>query len=333
MSWTLGPVVGVGADSLKAALAGGTSVTFTGSGVLTAGTLAINGGDNQVAVINNAVPEPPSVIVKTPGVAGVPVERVRVEWSVTAGGGSASTDANLTFANGIINNGWMLGGSAGVNNQSLTATVPGLAGSPVTFVATAVNPPTQMALVSGDGQTGIAGQPLPAPLVVILRDASNVPVPGITVSWLAEDGGGSLSGGTSTTDAAGHAAITLTVGTVVGSNNQTVTCTSSGLAGSPVTFTASVVAAAASQIAKSSGDAQTAAVGTLLPQPIAVVVKDTYGNVKSGVTVNWAAVGRERQHDGGLVGHRRGGDRLDRLDDRHDRGDWQPIRDRQRCRT
>ena len=69
-----------------------------------------------------------------------------------------------------------------------------------------------------------------------------------------------------------------------------MTAAVTGLAGSPVSFTASVVAAAASQIAKSSGDAQTATVNTLLPQPITVVVKDTYGNVKSGVTVNWAAV-------------------------------------------
>ena len=91
------------------------------------------------------------------------------------------------------------------------------------------------------------------------------------------------------TDAAGHASIGLTVGTTAGAANQTVTGAVTGLAGSPVIFGASVVAAAASQIAKSSGDAQTATVNTALAQPIAVVVKDTYGNVKSGVTVNWAA--------------------------------------------
>jgi hypothetical protein len=222
----------------------------------------------------------------------VPVGGVQVSWVVTAGGGSVEFATTYTGVEGVTANTWTIGGTIGTNNQGLTATVAGLVGSPVTFVASAQGPPTQIAMVSGDGQTGQAGQALAQRFVVEVLDATNAPVAGVTVSWQVTGGGGQfdmidLSG--NPTDANGLGSKRLFVGTAAGANNQTVTASVAGLAGSPVTFTASVVAAAASQIAKSSGDAQTATVGALLPQPIAAVVKDTYGNVKSGVTVNWAA--------------------------------------------
>lgn len=37
-----------------------------------------------------------------------------------------------------------------------------------------------------------------------------------------------------------------------------------------------------------SGDAQTTAAGTLLPEPLSVAVIDLFGSVKVGVTVTWA---------------------------------------------
>jgi len=290
IAWTLGPLVGAGVHSLRASISALVNATFTATGTLTAGTLAINGGDNQSAVVNTAVAIGPSVLVKSPGAGGVPVAGVVVNWAVTSGGGAPSAATSTTNAAGVASIGWTIGGTVGSNNQGLSATVAGLTGSPVGFVASGTAPPTQIASFSGNAQTGSAGQALAQPLVVLVRNAVNAPVAGVLVAWQATAGGGALSAPTSITDAAGHASIGLTVGTTAGATNQTVTGTVAGLAGSPVTFTASVVAAAASQIAKSSGDAQTATVGSLLPQPIAVVVKDTYGNVKSGVTVNWAAV-------------------------------------------
>ncbi len=289
MAWTLGHVVGVGVHSLKASISAATFVTFTASGVLTAGTLSLNGGDNQSGVVNTQLAVSPSVLVKTPGAGGVPVSGVSVAWAVTAGGGNVLSAASTTGVNGVATNFWTVGGTAGANNQGLSATVAGLTGSPVTFVASATGPPTQIAMFSGDGQTGAAGQALAQPLVVLVRDAASAPVAGVTVTWQVSAGGGTLSAPTSITDAAGHASIGLTVGTTAGVANQTVTGAVTGLAGSPVIFGASVVAGAAVDITKSSGDAQTATVGSLLPQPIAVVVKDAYGNVKSGATVEWAA--------------------------------------------
>jgi len=289
MSWSLGPRVGVGVHALKASLGAAPFVTFTASGVLTAGTLALNGGDNQSGVINTQLAASPSVLVKTPGAGAVPVSGVTVNWAVTAGGGSVLSNVSTTDNSGVATNFWTVGGTAGADNQGLSATVAGLTGSPVTFVASATAPPTQMAAFSGDAQSGAAGAALAQPFVVLVQNAASAPVAGVTVAWAVTAGGGTLSAPTSVTDASGHAQVTLTVGTTAGAGNQSVTAAVTGLAGSPVTFTASVTAAAAQQIAKSSGDAQTATVNTALAQPIAVVVKDAFGNVKSGVTVNWAA--------------------------------------------
>lgn len=288
MAWTLGPTVGTGVHSLRAAV-GAYNATFTASGALTAGTLTLNGGDNQSGVAGAAVAVQPSVLVKTPGGAGVPVAGVTVGWAVTAGGGTPSAAASVTNGSGVASVGWTLGSTPGSNNQGLSATVAGLTGSPVAFVASATAPPTQMTLSSGDAQTGTAGQALAQPLVVLVRDAGSNPVAGVVVSWQVAAGGGTLGAATSVTNGSGLASMTYTVGTTAGAGNQTVNASVTGLAGSPVGFTASVVAAAASQIAVSSGDNQTATVATMLAQPIAVVVRDAFGNAKSGVTVNWAA--------------------------------------------
>ena len=132
-----------------------------------------------------------SVMVKTP--IGVPVRGVPVSWAVTAGGGSVLSATTIT-GDGVATNYWSVGGTIGTNNQGLSASGAGLTGSPVNFVASATAPPTQMALFSGDAQTGTAGQALAQPLVVLVRDAASAPVAGVTVTWQVTAGGGTLSG-------------------------------------------------------------------------------------------------------------------------------------------
>lgn len=288
MTWTLGPQVGASIHSLRAAV-GAYNTTFTASGALTAGTLTLNGGDNQSGVASGPVAVQPSVLVKTPGGAGVPVSGVTVGWAVTAGGGTPSAATSVSNGAGVASIGWTLGATPGTNNQGLSATVAGLTGSPVAFVASATAPPTQMAYSSGNAQTAAAGQALAQPLVVVVRDAGSNPVAGVVVSWQVTAGGGTLGAATSITNGSGLASMSYTVGTTAGVGNQGVSASVTGLTGSPVGFTASVVAGTASQIAVSSGDNQTATVATALAQPIVVVVKDAFGNVKQGVTVNWAA--------------------------------------------
>ena len=163
------------------------------------------------------------MLVKTPAPGALPVSGVTVNWAVTAGGGNVLSAVSTTDITGVALNSWTVGGTAGTNNQGLTASVAGLTGSPVTFVASAAAPPTQIASFSGDAQTGAAGQALAQPFVVLVRNAVSAPVAGVTGQLGVTAGGGALPTSTSVTDAAGHASIGLTVGTVAGAGNQTVT--------------------------------------------------------------------------------------------------------------
>ena len=93
--------------------------------------------------------------------------------------------------------------------------------------------PTQIAAVSGDGQSGRIEQPLADPLVVAVTDESGNAVPGVSVTWAAQ-GGGSVSATSTETGSSGRASVTRILGPTVG--QQTTTATVSGLQGSPVTF-------------------------------------------------------------------------------------------------
>jgi subtilisin family serine protease len=95
--------------------------------------------------------------------------------------------------------------------------------------------------VSGDAQTGRVSTPLGAPFVVKAIDAAGQPVGGLSVTWAVTAGGGSVSPASPTTDGSGLTSATLTLGTTVGSDNQTVTASASHALGSPVTFLASAV--------------------------------------------------------------------------------------------
>jgi hypothetical protein len=96
---------------------------------------------------------------------------------------------------------------------------------------------TQMALNAGDKQTASLGAAVKIAPSVIVKDAKNDPVAGTTVTFAVATGGGSVTGASAVTNAAGIAtAGSWTLGTTAGAN--TLTATSAGLSGSPVTFTA-----------------------------------------------------------------------------------------------
>lgn len=68
-----------------------------------------------------------------------------------------------------------------------------------------------LAIESGNAQRGSPGQPLELPLVATVHDASGAPTAGVTVSWIADDGG-TIAPPTSITDAQGSVSATWTLG-------------------------------------------------------------------------------------------------------------------------
>lgn len=68
----------------------------------------------------------------------------------------------------------------------------------------------QLAVVSGDGQAGMAGTPAAAPLVVQATLPGGAPLANATVTWTITSGGGTLGQATTLTDANGQAQNTYT---------------------------------------------------------------------------------------------------------------------------
>src|ERR1043165_7813916 len=103
--------------------------------------------------------------------------------------------------------------------------------APIAIAAT----PTQMVLAAGNNQIAPANTRVQGEVCVLVTDADNKPVPGVSVTWGDVTGGGSLFGATELTDSTGIATLGgWQLGPAAGPN--TTTATSAGL--NSVTFTA-----------------------------------------------------------------------------------------------
>ena len=195
-----------------------------GSGVvlvryLAASNLSIEAGNNQTAAVTDTLPIAPAVKITDP--SGNPIGGVDVSFAVASGGGSITPTTPITTnALGVASlTSWTLGTVAG--EQTLTATVEGLSGSPLTITATATPGPgerlgmkTQPSPLVSNGQA-FATQP-----VIQLLDVwgNIVQQSGVVVSAVIESGGGVLGGTLSaTTDALGLASFSdLSITGVIG---------------------------------------------------------------------------------------------------------------------
>lgn len=179
----------------------------------------------------------------------------------------------------------------GTHVATVWVSAPGVDNGPLQFNATytvTVGAPATIALESGNGQTAQAGAAVAIDPAVIVRDAFSNPVPGVSVTFAVVGGGGSVNpAGVSVTGVDGIArVVSWTLGTVAGTN--TLTATAGALGGSPVTFTATGVPGPAAQIAKVTGDGQSAQVGSAVQIAPSVRVTDAFGNFVSGTVVTFA---------------------------------------------
>ena len=96
-------------------------------------------------------------------------------------------------------------GAVSCSSSDRVATAPGNGGGPGAGSADTV-----LAKVSGDSQTATLGTTLANPVVVRVADAKNTPLAGITVTWAAAAGSGTLPT-SSVTDANGYASAQWTL--------------------------------------------------------------------------------------------------------------------------
>lgn len=145
----------------------------------------------------------PVPAVRVVSAAGIPMPGVAVSFAVRGGGSIGSTRVE-TRADGTASPGrWTLSSVAGVNTLTATATV-----ETGQVVFTAIGVPghvTALSVAGGDMQFGPPGRSLPTPLRLRAVDEVDNGVAGVRVTFEVVEGGGTIDGGTATTDAEGYA--------------------------------------------------------------------------------------------------------------------------------
>ena len=253
-----------------------------------ASTMAVNAGNTQSTPVGAAVTTAPSVVVRD--ASNMPVANVGVTFAVASGGGSIPGANAVTDVNGIATVGsWTLGATAGAN--TLTATVDGLTGSPLTFSATGTGPATQLSLNTPADLTAGGSR---AAYTVTRRDANlNATTSGgaLTVHLSASGTSGvfydALTGGgaiTSVTILVGQSsatfyfAATAAASYTITASDGTPADGATGLADAtdPITVTA----AAASRLGFAQAPSNATARAAIAPA-VTVRIEDPFGNLVS----------------------------------------------------
>jgi hypothetical protein len=161
--------------------------------------------------------------------------------------------------------------SAGYTLAAAAAGLTGATSAPFNVTAGAA---ATLALLSGAAQSGSPGAPLAQPVVVKVTDAHGNAVAGRAVTFAVATGGGSVGTPSANTDADGAASTTWTLGAVGGS--QSITATATGLAGSPLTVTATAQTGVPAQVAFLVQPSNAVAGFSLTPA-VVVAVQDSNG--------------------------------------------------------
>jgi hypothetical protein len=251
VSWasTNTAAVTVGTTGLATAVANGLSQVTATSGSATQNAavtvaqvpaqISKVSGDGQAATVGKALAQP--LVVQVNDSTATPIAGATVTFAVTAGAGSVGTPSVATGANGQAQTTWTVGQAAGAQSVSASASGGAL---PAVFAATA-NPggAKSVAKQAGDGQSTTTGVAVATAPAVVVKDTFNNPVPGVTVTFSVPAGSGSITGASQVTNASGIAKVgSWTLGNV-GTDSLTATVTGSGIAGNPISFTATSLAA------------------------------------------------------------------------------------------
>ena len=256
----------------------GTGSTSSANKLIAYGLLAYltpTAGNHQNGTVGTILPVTLSVQAVNSLGAGVP--NVTVKFSGGAGG-TFSNSSSVTDSTGTVYTSYTLPKKA--QTLTLSATATGYLTTSLTEVAAPAAPST-MVTVSGVNQTGTAGSPLPAPIVVRLKDQYGNGVPGLPVTF---SGPGTFSANPVTTDSTGSASVSYTLPrkaeiVFVTASYSTLTplhIKEQGVAGNPTTQTLV------------SGNNQTAPPNTQLTSPLVVEVSDMYGNPVTGASVSFS---------------------------------------------
>jgi adhesin/invasin len=214
----------------------------------------------------------------------LPIAGIEVAFGATTPGGSVGTASATTDASGRASSTIAAGKTAGA--YAFSATAAGLAPLVTSLTATPALP-AAIAVVSGGGQSAVAGTALPSSLVVKVSDEFGNGVSGTAVTWSVASGGGLLSRTSTTTDSTGVTSNGYLLGTAAGPN--TITATSGSLS---TTFSATALAGNAAKLTLLQGLPSSFPVGSAPASAIRVQVADAAGNAvkQAGTSITGSGV-------------------------------------------
>lgn len=253
----------------------GDTVRFT---PLAAQSLLMDGGNGQTRNVGTALASP--LIAKVTDRNGNPVSRWPVQFTVLSGGGYfLETQPLMTDANGQAKVTYVLGENPGQN--SIEARALNLSAAPITFTATGkIGTASQLqALPGSNGQTGVAGEPLPSPIGVLVTDSNGDPIAGHRITFTITFGNGTVNGAsqaTVSTDPFGIARATWRLGEVSGPN--VLEATSETLSNAKEIFTAQGVEGEAAKLEIAGSQTITGGVSGQASRALTVRVVDVHGN-------------------------------------------------------
>ena len=235
------------------------------------GSLEVVAGNGQSAVAGTAVPIPPSVRLLT--TRGIPLAGAQVTFTSNEDSLVTVTE-RVTDAQGVAAlSSWTLPKRAG--SHHLTVSSAGV--TPLVIQATATaGAPAALRRASPDAQAGTVGSETAAPPAVLVVDANENPIAGVTVLFEASTGG-SVGSGPAVSDAAGIARSGgWTLGPLAG--EQTLSARVAGGLIEPVVFVAHAAAHVASRLAVIMQPGAAAESGALLAVQPVVEIQDVFGN-------------------------------------------------------
>jgi hypothetical protein len=303
-----------------ACLAGAGAMTLAGAGIASASAVQPAqsgtpyfvtgvGGDGQSATTRSPFEEPLKVLVYDEN--GHPSADATVTFRIHTGGnltgtaafpgGAQSTDV-VTGANGGAASPVLTAGT-GVGYLQVVASVPGASQSATFNLRVGYSPAAQVSIVSGDGQSALAGTGFDHPLVVQVLDAHGYPVQdGSKVTFQIEPTGphpgtAYFPGGTTAAQtgigADGYSTSpVITAGSTAGTFQVIAEVTESPAMPQAV-FTGTTLPQAATTAEITGGNYQFGSAGSVFPAPLKVRILDQAGhaipNPTAGVTVTGPA--------------------------------------------
>ena len=223
-----------------------------------AGDTVFKGGPSPVTVLPSVAGAPPPPPVQVPVQytgTGSNATAVSISPKSAAGlaGQSTTFSAQALSATGAVIPGTPIvftssnPGVVRINNPSSgaadfigrgTATVSAqlLTGPIDNAVVTVTLPASKLSLASGGGQTAPAGTTVPLPIIAKVAASDDIGVGGVTVTFAVASGGGTITPASAVSTADGQVSASWKLGPAAGP--QSLTLTSAGLSGSPITVTA-----------------------------------------------------------------------------------------------